>query len=423
MKFIVNGGRKLEGEISVMGFKNAATPIIAATILTEKPCIIENIPLIGDVLTMIKILESMGSKIVWLDKNVIKIVNDDIDPLKADKHLIRSIRSAILIIGPILARFGRVHIGTPGGCLIGARPLDAHLDSLKELGAIVVYDEKNDIYEIKKPKSGKWGNEVILKEFSVTATENLMMLGMSCGNLKIDLAAAEPHIQDLGNFLKKLGAKIKGLGTHEIIMSGSVENEKEIKHRIIEDPIEAGTFMVLGAINKGKLIIKNAPLSYLTSPLQKLKEFGVDYKILNEKEIMINGESSSLHGAKIQTLPYPGFPTDLQSPFGVLATQSEGESLIFDTLYEGRLKYIEELRKMGANAEILDPHRAVVFGPTKLKGASIESLDLRAGATLVIAALAAEGKSILNNIEQIDRGYEKLEERLQKIGADIQRVI
>lgn len=406
------------------GFKNAAAPILAATILTSRPCVIKNIPLIGDILIMIKILESLGSKITWLDRKTVKIVNTDIDPQKIDMRLVRNIRSAVLFIGPLLSRFGEARIGTPGGCLIGARPLDAHLDSLKDLGAIVSYDKRRDIYEIRKSKSENWKDKVTLKEFSVTATENLMMLGASIGAFKIDLAAAEPHVQDLGRFLGKLGVKIRGLGTHKIILRGLSDGKSgEIRHTVIADPTEAGTFMALGAAGKGKLIIKNAPLSYLVSPLQKLKEFGIKFKIIAEKEILIDGESSSSRGAKIQTLPYPGFPTDLQSSFGVLATQSKGDSLIFDTLYEGRLKYIEELQKMGAKAKILDPHRALISGPTKLKGARIESLDLRAGAALVIAALIAEGESVLNNVEQIDRGYEKLEERLQKVGADIKRLV
>jgi len=426
VKFIVNGGKKLEGTISVMGSKNAATPILSATLLTSRPCIISNVPKIGDVLTLISILESMGSKVTWLDENTVRIINKDIDPTKIDNHLVRRIRSSVLLVGPILARFGKLTMSTPGGCHIGVRPLNTHTESLQELGAKVQYDTLKDAYRLTAPKSGKWGNNVILREFSVTATENLLMLGYLLPSLKISLAASEPHVQDLGNFLTILGAKVKGLGTHTIEISGVTKNQdnnkKEIKYAIMSDPIEAGTFMVLAALTRGKIFIKNIPIKYLTFPIQKFKEFGAEFTILDNKRMVVSGSVNKLRSAKIQTLPYPGFPTDLQAPYGVMATQSKGETLIFDTLYEGRLRYIKELIKMGAKARILDPHRAIIYGKTPLHGATIKSLDLRAGATLVIAALTAKGKSTLQDAEQIDRGYEKIEERMCALGADIERV-
>ena len=420
MKFIVNGGRRLEGEIKVLGSKNAATPIISATILTSRPCVIENVPKIGDVATLLAILASMGSEISWLGERTLRIVNKDIDPKKIDLHLVRRIRSSVLLVAPILARFGEFVTGTPGGCHIGVRPLDAHLESFKDLGIEVNYNATKDLYRLKTPKKYD-KSSVILKEFSVTATENLMMLGYKIPSLEINLAAAEPHVQDLGAFLKKLGMSIEGLGTHLISIKGAnkINSSKEVKHSIISDPIEAGTFFILGALT-GNLRIKKVPVNYLTAPLHKLKEFGVDFSV-TDNTVTVKKGFGKLKGTKIQTLPYPGFPTDLQAPYGVLATQSRGESLIFDTLYEGRLRYIKELAKMGAKAKILDPHRAIIYGRTPLHGASIKSLDLRAGATLVIAALTAKGKSILNDAEQIDRGYEKLEERLRLLGADITR--
>lgn len=423
MKFIVNGGVELEGEIKVLGSKNAATPIISATLLTSRPCIINNVPKIGDVITMLSILESMGGSVNWLGPHTVRIVNRELDPQKIDMHLVRRIRSSLLLIAPILARFGNFSIGTPGGCHIGVRPLDAHLEAFKELGAIANYDETNDIYKLKKPKYG-WGNKVILKEFSVTATENLMMLGATMPSLKVGLAAAEPHVQNLGGFLNILGAKITGLGTHDFKISGSKklnDSKREVNFNIINDPIEAGTFMVLGALAAKQLVIKNAPLRHLVAPILKFKEFDADFYIENNN-IIVKNSLKKIRSAKVQTLPYPGFPTDLQAPFGVLATQSKGETLIFDTLYEGRLRYIKELVKMGARAKILDPHRAIIFGRTPLHGATIKSLDLRAGATLVIASLIAKGETILHDAETIDRGYEKLEERLRLIGADIKRI-
>ncbi len=422
MKFIVNGGRKLSGEVRTLGSKNAATPIIAATLITERPCVIKNLPIIGDVLTMIDALESIGSEIEWLSDRSIRISNKHIDPSKLDRRVVRKIRSSILLVGPLLSRFGYLEMSTPGGCHIGVRPMDAHFDAFRELGAHILYDEKDDLYrvEIKKHNDIK---EVILKEFSPTATENLLMFFALRPGVKIKIAAAESHVKDLGEFLQKMGAQIDGLGTHEIAINKSVDKKGgEIEYTIMNDPIEAGTFMVLGAATKSNITISGVPINSLTLPMLKLKEFGVEFEIKNDN-VIINGASSNLRSvSKVMTQPYPGFPSDLQAPFGVLATQSKGTTLFFDTLYERRLKYLYELQKMGAKAEFLDPHRAIVKGPTKLSGTTVESIDLRAGATLVIAALVASGQSILHTAEQIDRGYERIEERLNAIGADIKRI-
>ncbi|TSC96968.1 MAG: UDP-N-acetylglucosamine 1-carboxyvinyltransferase [Parcubacteria group bacterium Athens0714_26] len=418
MRFIINGGRRLGGEIKIEGCKNAATPIIAATILSRGTCVLENIPRIGDVFTMLEILEGCGSKQKWTGDHTIEIKNDDFNPELLNQHLVRKIRSSILLVGPILARFGKIKLSVPGGCHLGGRPLDAHLESFKSIGAEVDFDESVGIYNISlnKPENKK----IILKEFSVTATENLLMLA-SKYPLEIKLAACEPHVEDLGNFLKKMGMRIEGLGTHHItINKSSVDFDGEARYQIINDPIEAGTFAILAAATKSRILIKGVNADFLDAPLQKLKEFGAVFKI-EGGDLFVDGSASVLKSAKVQTLPYPGLPTDLQAPFGVLATQAQGSSLIFDILYEGRLKYINELKKMGADAVILDAHRAIINGPTVLGGAEIESLDLRAGATLVIAALAAKGQSIIGNIEQIDRGYEKLDERLKKLGALIER--
>ncbi len=272
---------------------------------------------------------------------------------------------------------------------------------------------------LDKPKTKK----VVLKELSVTATENLLMFAVNEG-LEIRLAASEPQISDLCYFLQKMGGEILGIGTNFLSIAERKTKNKifeKISHKIINDVIEAGTFAVLAAATKSNILIKGCDPDFLDAPLMKLKDFGVSFSIKNNS-ILVNGKTSVLKAAKIQTLPYPGFPTDLQAPFGVLATQAKGSSLIFDIMYEGRLKYINELKKMGADAVVLDPHRAVINGPTVLEGAEIESMDLRAGATLVIAALLAKGKSIIGNVEQIDRGYEKLEERLLNLGADIKRL-
>lgn len=420
MKFVINGRKKLKGEIELNGFKNAATPIIAATLLTEKPCILENVPKIGDVLKMLEILKSCGSEIKWLDNHTLEINNREVDPDSINQDLVGQIRSSILLIGPMLARFKRFRFAFPGGCQIGARPIDAHLEAFQDFGAEINFDKNSGLYEIslKNPKT----NKVRLKEFSVTATENLLMLSAAYP-LEIRLAACEPHVEDLGKFLIKCsGAKISGLGSHWINTAPAPNSlgSPKINYRIINDFIEAGTFAVLAAATKSNLSIKGINPNHLDAPLEKLKEFGVIFEYDGDR-LLVEGEKSSLKAARIQTLPYPGLPTDLQAPFGVLATQAEGRTSVFDMMYQNRLGYVNELKKMGADAEIIDPQRAEINGPTELHGTEIESLDLRAGATLVIAALVANGKSVIGNIEQIDRGYERLDDRLKDLGADIER--
>jgi UDP-N-acetylglucosamine 1-carboxyvinyltransferase len=421
VKFIVNGGRRLHGDIETRGSKNAATPIIAATILTKRPCVIRNIPKIGDVLKMIEILESMGSKIEWIEEHTVRITNDKLYPEKMDEDLVSEMRSSILLIGPMLVRFGEIKMRTPGGCKIGVRPMDAHLDAFKELGVEVYYDKNDDLYLIKLQQHNDV-KSIALKEFSPTATENLMMFGAGRGELEIRIAATEPHVNDLGLFLKKLGAGIEGLRTHRIKRKNTLDgNSEEISHKIIGDYIEAGTFAVLGVATGGSIKIKDAPVDDLILPLQKLKEFGASFEVSGKTITTHESQPDLTAVSKVKSQPHPGFPSDLQAPFGVLATQASGETLIFDSMYEGRLKYLYELEKMGAEIEILDPHRAIVKGPTKLTGTTVESIDLRAGATLLIAALVAEGESTLHTAEQIDRGYEKIEERLNLLGADVRR--
>lgn len=418
MKLIINGGRTLQGEIKVSGSKNAATPVIAATLLTEVPCVLSNVPRISDVLTMLEILKIMGSRQRWLDDHTIEIINDKIDPIRLDQNLVCKIRSSILLVGPLLARFKKVIFATPGGCHIGSRPIDTHLESLKTLGANIEVDEKSGLYSISLEKNSV--HEVVLREASVTATENLLMLG-SKYPLLIKVAAMEPHVGCLGDFLNHLGAGITGLGTPWITTKPNSIKPKAVTFAIINDEIEMGTFAILAAATKSKLTITGIVTSHMDLVLEKLREMGVVFEIVDDR-LLINGPAGNLKAAKIETKIYPGIPTDLQAPFGVLATQAHGASLIFDTLYDGRLKYIDELKKMGAEATILDPHRALIKGPTVLHATAIESVDLRAGVTLVIAALIAKGESILGGAEQVDRGYEKIDERLRALGADIKRL-
>jgi len=415
-QFIIEGGQHLKGEIEVMGMKNAATPILAATLLTKESCLLKNVPNISDVRAVLDIIKSLGGQVENIDEHALKISNKNIDPQQLEEKAVRRIRSSVLFMGPLLARFGKVDLPEPGGCIIGNRPLDTHTYALEQLGAKI---EKKDRFYGMRAERLK-GTVIILPEFSVTATENVLMAAsLAEGRTVIKLAAAEPHVQDLCNFLNKMGAKITGIGTHTLTIDG-VKELHGAEHVIIPDQIEAGTFAVLAAATRGEIKIKNIIPEHLEIILLKLKQIGVKFEVGPDYVQVL--PSADLKAFKLQTMPYPGFPTDLQSPFGVLATQCQGTSLIQDPLFEGRMGYVNELAKMGANAIIADPHRVIITGPTPLYGQDIKSLDLRAGATLIIAGLIATGQTTINQAEVIDRGYEKIEERLSKLGANIRRV-
>lgn len=417
-KFIINGAKHLEGEIEIRGSKNATTPILSACILTKEECVIDNVPLVADVLKMIELIKSMGVEADWIGERTIKVkAGNNVDPEKMDFSIVGHMRSSILLLGSLLSRFRKFKIRQPGGCIIGARPIGTHFDALEALGARIT--QENGFYKFDADRL--IGKTIILKEFSVTATENLMMAAaLAEGTTTIKIAAIEPHVQDLARFLNKMGSKIKGLGVHTIEIQGR-KKLHGARHKLIPDPIEAGTFAILAAATKSKIKINNVNAHELDLVLEKLKEMGVRIEV-NENSLMLKPSAGLKSIKKIEARTYPGIPTDLQAPFGVLATQAEGTTLIHDTLYEGRLGYINELNKMGANAIICDPHRALITGPTPLYGQEITGFDLRAGATLIIAALLATGKSVIDKIEQVDRGYEKIEERLRNLGADIERI-
>ena len=415
--FEIEGGKPLSGEIAVSGSKNATTPILAATLLTTQTCVLSNVPLIEDVFRMLEILESMGAEIEWRDKRTVAITNRDIDPEKMDIEKVKRIRSSILLFGSLSARFDAFSLYHPGGCVIGARPVGTHFDALEKLGVRITQQEKSYRVDASERKAAK----VVLREMSVTATENAMMLaaGMA-GKTTIRIAAAEPHVEDLGRFLVAMGADIKGLGTHtlEITGTGALVGAE---HTIIPDANEAATFLILGAATGSTLTVKHAREDHLDIVLEKLREFGTDF-IIEEDAITVVPGKRLRAITKLDTRTYPGVPSDVQAPFGVLATQAEGDTLIFDTIFEGRFNYVPELEKMGARATVLNPHQVIVRGGTKLHGTTIRSYDLRAGVSLIIAALCAEGKTVIEDIYQVDRGYERIEERLRKLGARIERI-
>ena len=365
-KFIINGGKPLKGEIEVRGAKNAAFPILAASLLTKEECLIDNLPLVEDVFRMIEILKAMGSKVSWVGERSLSIKNSQINPLKAKEDLICLLRGSVLFFGPLLARFGQVKFPQPGGCIIGARPIDTHLDGFSQLGVIVTKDRNK--YLLKAPKDK--GKEVVLNEFSVTATENLMLFAsLIPGKTVIKTADQDYQVQELAKFLRKMGVKIEDTRPHEITVEGAGEL-KGTKHQLMYDPIEAGTFILMAAATKGNVLVKNVELSFLEFPLKKLKDCGVPLEVVDNTSIRVM-PWENLRIDKIQSLPYPGIPSDLQSAFGVLATQAQGSTLIHDPLYEGRLKYLEEINKMGAEIYFADPHRAIINGPTQLQGREV----------------------------------------------------
>ncbi|XOB41629.1 MAG: UDP-N-acetylglucosamine 1-carboxyvinyltransferase [Candidatus Nealsonbacteria bacterium] len=417
-KFIIEGEKPLEGEIEVRGSKNAAGAILAATLLTSEECVIDNLPLVSDILNLIDILKEMGAEIEWLEKRKVKIrAGKRIDLKKLDFEKISKSRVSVLLIGALLPRVKEFRFSRPGGDRIGLRPIDTHLNALRELGAEI--EEAGDFYYLKSKQLK--GKEIVLPEFSVTTTENLIMASVFAeGETIIKLAAQEPQVQDLILILNKMGAKIEGNRTHTLKIQG-VKRLKGVEHRIIPDPNEAGTFLTIGAAAAKKLLVKDLIPEHLDIFLLKLKEAGVNFIRKGDNSIEIY-KPEKLFPTKIQALPYPGFLTDILPLIIPLLTQAEGKSLIHDTHYENRLNFIHQLRKMGADIEIIDPHRAIIFGPTPLTGVTIESWDIRAGAALVMAGLMAQGKTIIENVEQIDRGYERIEERLQKLGANIKRV-
>ena len=433
-KFVIQGGKPLKGEVKIKGAKNAAFPILAATLLTKEPCIISNLPLIEDVLKMIKILESLGAEISWLGQRKIKVNCSNVSPLKIPFDVVGCFRGSILLLGSLLARFDEIKFPPPGGCVIGARPIDTHLDALFQGG--VKISSKGNFYYFKKDKNfkpkfqtintlkEKKRNkliEIILQEFSVTATENILLFSaLSSKRTLLKIADKDYQVQELINILRKMGVRVKETGNHAIEIVGK-KKLRGFQHSIISDPIETGTFIVATLATRGEVLIKNAQLSFLDLFLKKLWDFGANFEILDGQTIKVS-PSGRFKMDKIQSLPYPGIHSDLQPELGALATQTEGPTLIHDPLFEGRLKYLEELNKMGAEIIFCDPHRAVVNGPTPLYGIEIPSPDIRAGASLIIAGLIAKGQTIIKNIYQIDRGYERIEERLQKLGANIKRI-
>jgi len=414
--FLIKGKKPLKGEIEVRGSKNSCFPLLCASLLSEKTSVLDNIPLIEDVSRLIEVLRKLGAKINF-SKRKIEITPKKLNPAQIDKNLVMLLRGSILLLGALLSRFKKIFLPYPGGCLIGKRPLTAHFEGFRQLGVKIKEKKYGFEASFEKIKSRK----VVLPEFSVTATENLMIfLAKKEGKFLIETAAYEPQVQETAEVLNQMGAKVKFLPFHKIEIQGK-KKLNPFFWKLKPDPLEAGSFILMAATTKSKLKIKNVPFEHLTLTLKTLEKFGVKFK--KEKENLLVLPPRKLKSpSKIQVMIYPGVPSDLQTLFGVLCTQSEGKTLIHDPLYENRLRYLEEIKKMGAKIKILNRHEAEIEGPSKLKGRVFKSFDLRSGMAFIVASLVAEGESRIYDTYQVDRGYEKIEKRLQKLGAFIKRI-
>ena len=413
----IKGGRKISGTIIVSGSKNATLPILAATILTSKKVIIKNIPIVKDVETMAELLSAIGSAVKFdIKKKKIEIFNKK--PLKtfAPYRLLRTMRAGVLVLGPLLAKYRIAKVSLPGGCAIGSRPIDIHLDALKKMGAKI---KIKDGYILASAERGLKGCTIKFPKISVGATENILIAAcFAKGETKLRNCALEPEIVDLINFLKKLGCNISQIGKRSINVLG-IERLKSIAHKVIFDRIEAGTYIIAAALTKGFLKIKNIDPKIMSTEINLLQKMGVD--IIKKKNYLIATRSKKLKSVNIITEPYPGFPTDLQAQIMVLMTKAEGVSTIKENIFENRFMHVSELRRMGAKIETKG-NKAKIFGKSKLNGAELMATDLRASVCLVLAGLVPPNKTIINRIYHLDRGYEKIEKRLSKCGARIRRL-
>ena len=415
-KFEILGGIPLKGKIKVAGNKNAILPAMAAALLTDEKITLTNVPDIGDVEVMAKLLEQLGCEVKGVGSGKLEICAKSIKSSNLDTDLVSQLRASILLSGPLLARTGKFSMRHPGGDIIGRRGVDTHLEALSTLGVRISEDDEAYSGKVSKFQSGK----IFLSEASVTATGNtLMTASLTPGVTIIKNAASEPHVSDLANMLTKMGAKISGAGSNLLVAEG-VEKLSGAEFEVGPDYIEAGTFAAAAAVTGGDVEIEGVNLDDMEMILIHLSKMGVNVTpIGNSLKI---APSKLVAAAKIDSGLWPGFPTDLMSAMIVLATQADGVTLLHDWLYESRMFFVDKLISMGAQITICDPHRVLVYGPSKLRAQELDTPDIRAGIALVIAALAAEGKSLINRVELIDRGYEKIEERLSKLGAKIKRI-
>lgn len=413
-KIILEGSQPLEGEVTISGAKNSALAILPAAILSNSKCIIRNLPNISDVTYLKEMLQQMGAAIE-MQGDALFINSLGVKKHKIDLEMAKKMRASYYFLGALLAKFKKAEVPFPGGCDIGVRPIDIHIKGLEALGAKI----KISHGMIKAKATELVGTTIYLDVASVGATINIMLAAcMAKGTTTIENAAKEPYIVDTANFLNAMGASIKGAGT-DIIKIKGVESLAGCEHTIIPDQMEAGTFMIAAAATKGNVLVKNVIPTHLEAITAKLREMGVEVTEFEDSLRVVS--SGKLKAVNIKTLPYPGFPTDMQQPFSVLLALSDGTAIVTESIFESRFKYLDELKRMGAKLKV-EGRVAVIEGVTKLSGAPVYATDLRAGAAMVVAGLAADGQTEIRNIGHIDRGYEKLEDKLICLGAKIQRV-
>jgi UDP-N-acetylglucosamine 1-carboxyvinyltransferase len=412
-EILINGGNRLSGEVRISGAKNSALPILASTILSGGECVITNLPRVVDVLTMGKLLGILGAKVSH-EGNRAVIQADMIASTEAPYDLVKTMRASVLVLGPLVARCGEAKVSLPGGCAIGSRPVNLHLAGLAKLGAEISIEHGYITAKAKRLR----GTRIYCDTPTVTGTENLMMAAsLADGVTMLENAAKEPEIVDLAQFLVKRGARIHGAGTDVITIEGVLQLHGG-DHDVIPDRIEAGTYLAAGAMTRGEITVTHCRPSHLEAVLMKLREAGADVR--EEKDIVHLAMPGTLRGTDVKTLPFPGFPTDMQAQMVALMSLAEGTSVITETVFESRFMHVEELRRMGAGIRV-EGNRLVVTGRKGLTGAPVMASDLRASAGLIVAGLAAEGLTQVQRVYHLDRGYERLEEKLRALGADIQR--
>lgn len=415
-KIIINGGIKLKGEVKISGAKNAALPIMAASLLAQSECIIHNVPRLMDVATMGKLINYLGAEVKGIEENnTISINTKALVKSDAPYELVKTMRASVLVLGPLIVRCGEAKVSLPGGCAIGARPINLHLMGLEKMGAEIKLEHGYVWLKAKRLKGAK----IYLDISTVTGTENLMMAAaLAKGATKIENAACEPEVVDLANFLNKMGAKVSGAGTDVITIEG-VDSLKGTEYRVMPDRIEAGTYAAASAITEGDVLLKNCMPRHLDAVISKLRETGAE--VAEEADSMRVKRKGRLKASDVKTLPYPGFPTDMQAQFMAMMSIAEGTSIITETIFENRFSHVSELKRMGADIKI-QGNTAVVNGAARLSGAPVMATDLRASASLIIAGLAAEGETEVSRIYHLDRGYEMIEEKMSALGAKIKRV-
>jgi UDP-N-acetylglucosamine 1-carboxyvinyltransferase len=417
-KLIITGGSCLSGEIRISGAKNAALPILAATLLSDKPVSVGNIPHLHDITTTMELLGRMGVRLVVDEKMNIEVDSSTINSYVAPYELVRTMRASILVLGPLLARFGQAHVSLPGGCAIGTRPVDIHINGLIKMGADITVEGGFIHAKTTRLK----GCRLVLEQITVTGTENLLMAAtLAEGTTIIENAAKEPEVTDLALFLNAMGAKITGIGTDVLIIEG-VESlgVKDLHYDILPDRIETGTYLIAAAITGGKVKLKNTRPDILDAVLEKLVEAGAEITT-GEDWIALDMHGKKPTAVSLRTAPYPAFPTDMQAQFIALNCIANGVGIVTETIFENRFMHVQELQRMGANIK-LESNTAICTGTKKLTGAPVMATDLRASASLVVAALAAEGDTVVDRIYHIDRGYDHIEEKLSQLGATIRRV-